>query len=440
MLKKSQPAIKISPKAFNPTPACWQHSSRASHGLQLLKDKDDAQMHPSMDGKEDDAGSIIALESALDGNTASVSKGIAPLFNEVWQNLRNAVAHNLTPQKALSTFVAIAFLASILLTPLKSALAAPTGGRMGGSFGSTSRQQSSTPSYSAPSYNRGFSRGYTTGYYSRPSVTISPWGWGGWGGGYYSPFYSSPGVIVSTGPSILPIIVFGAMFWFAATSVLKSTSNSASTFFDSSLSSALGPGITVAEISVAVNVPRRDDSGNILNFLQRLSRFAETDSRVGVSNLVSQVALELLRQRRSIVAASTSYNHYRDGDKAQREFSTIAVRERSKFERETLNRYGGVDYAIIPTEKGGGLVTGRSGSSRPTLAVISLIVAIDGDSTKLPKINSFSDVEKALTAIATDVKVSDCLRSAEILWTPEDSNDVLTERDVAADYPSLRNV
>jgi len=99
-----------------------------------------------------------------------------------------------------------------------------------------------------------------------------------------------------------------------------------------------------------------------------------------------------------------------------------------------------VDYAIIPTEKGGGLVTGRSGSSRPTLAVISLIVAIDGDSTKLPKINSFSDVEKALTAIATDVKVSDCLRSAEILWTPEDSNDVLTERDVAADYPSLRNV
>ena len=70
------------------------------------------------------------------------------------------------------------------------------------------------------------------------------------------------------------------------------------------------------------------------------------------------VALELLRQRRSIVAASTSYTHYRDGDKAQREFNTIAVRERSKFERETLNRYGGVDYASIPTEREGGLVPG----------------------------------------------------------------------------------
>jgi len=49
---------------------------------------------------------------------------------------------------------------------------------------------------------------------------------------------------------------------------------------------------------------------------------------------------------------------YRDGDKAQREFNTIAVRERSKFERETSNRYGGVDYASIPTERGGGLVPG----------------------------------------------------------------------------------
>lgn len=80
------------------------------------------------------------------------------------------------------------------------------------------------------------------------------------------------------------------------------------------------------------------------------------------------------------------------------------------------------------------------GPSRATLAVITLIVAIDGDSTKLPKINSFSDVEKGLTVLATDVKTDGCLRSAEILWTPEDSNDVLTEYDVAADYPMLRNV
>lgn len=169
---------------------------------------------------------------------------------------------------------------------------------MGGSFGgqSSSRQQS-TPRYSAPSYSRGFSSGYSAGYYSRPSVTISPWvsPWG-WGGGYYSPFFnpfwSSPrGVIVSTGPSIFDIIafgVFGFVFFAVASSVFQSTTRSDTTFFTPSSSSALGPGVTVAEISVAVNVPRRDDPGSILNFLRRLSQTAKTDSRVGVANLVSQ--------------------------------------------------------------------------------------------------------------------------------------------------------
>ncbi len=90
------------------------------------------------------------------------------------------------------------------------------------------------------------------------------------------------------------------------------------------------------------------------------------------------VALELLRQRRSIISDNTYYNHYRDGDRAQREYNSIAIRERSKFERETLNKYGGVDYTsnmgaeyLLP------------GASRATLAVITLIVAIDGDS-KVP--------------------------------------------------------
>ena len=147
------------------------------------------------------------------------------------------------------------------------------------------------------------------------------------------------------------------------------------------------------------------------------------------------MALELLRQRRSIVSANTSYTHYRDGDKAQREFNTLAVRERSKFERETVSQYGGVDYSSPARDALPGAY-----SPRATMAVITLIVAIDGDSTKLPKINSFSDVEKALTTIATDVKVDNCLRSAEVLWTPEDMNDVLTEREVMADYPTLRNV
>lgn len=99
--------------------------------------------------------------------------------------------------------------------------------------------------------------------------------------------------------------------------------------------SVLGPGVSVAEISVALDVSDRDKSDAIMNVLERLATTARTDSRVGLQNLTSQVALELLRRKQSIVAASTKAKHFRDESKAQREFNTVSIRERGKFQRET---------------------------------------------------------------------------------------------------------
>ena len=41
---------------------------------------------------------------------------------------------------------------------------------------------------------------------------------------------------------------------------------------------------------------------------------------------------------------------------------------------------------------------------------------------------------------ALDAKADECLRGAEILWTPEERDETLTMRDVLADYPGLRSV
>ena len=56
------------------------------------------------------------------------------------------------------------------------------------------------------------------------------------------------------------------------------------------------------------------------------------------------------------------------------------------------------------------------------MAVITLLLSIDGDSTNVPQVNSFTDIETALRKIAADSKVDDCLQSAEILWTPEEQS------------------
>merc|ERR1712125_17144 len=290
--------------------------------------------------------------------------------------------------------------------PLPS-FALQSGGRIGGSF-------------------KSFNRGFSAGYYSRPSVSINP---------YYSPFYSpiytpfwgrnyysTPGLVVSRGPSFFDVFFLGTLLVFATTFFNTKTSVE-NVVSDFQSQSALGPGYSVAKISVAVDVPRRDDPNSILSVLKRLSNTAETDSRVGLKMLTSQVALELLRRKDSIVASSAESTHVNNFNEAQRKYNNMSIGERAKFERESVSIFGGVDY-------GNKSPYGSSTSGEATVAVVTIILSIEGDKTKLPTIKSNRDVEKALSTIAADSKVENCLLSAEILWTPEDASETLTKRDV----------
>ena len=75
--------------------------------------------------------------------------------------------------------------------------------------------------------------------------------------------------------------------------------------------------------------------------------------------------------------------------------------------------------------------------SSPTMAIVTLNYAIEGDSTELPAIRSRDDLRLALKRIAADAVVSDCLLMAEVLWSPEDSSETLSRDTVYADFPNL---
>lgn len=317
----------------------------------------------------------------------------------------------------------------------------------------------------------------TNVFFARHSPFYSPFSWG----------YSRPGVIVSTGPSFGGIFFFAGFFLLAALALSSMTDNIGGAV--GNLGSALGPGVSVAEISVALEVPDRDRGDAIMNVLERLANTARTDSRVGLQNLTSQgkllltlersdvrleisvlslllliVALELLRRKQSIAAASTKARHFRDESKAQREFNDWSIKERGKFQRETgkikfifhcrhfstsvgsrlfhnvcysiVSKYGGVDYSMKRT-------SGTLSPYKATVAVVTIVLQIDGDSTSKQlssNVNSIGDVEEALRTIAADSRVDDCLRGVEILWTPEERDETLTMRDVLADYSELRSI
>jgi uncharacterized membrane protein len=95
-----------------------------------------------------------------------------------------------------------------------------------------------------------------------------------------------------------------------------------------------------------------------------------------------------------------------------------------------VNNFGGNDN----TERSS---TAVDDPYRATAAVVSINLAIEGDSTKFSKIKTRNELRAALSRVAADSQIEDCLLSAEILWTPEDRSETLSNQDVYADYPSL---
>lgn len=194
-----------------------------------------------------------------------------------------------------ATFMAILMLA---MAPLPSN-AAMSGGRIGGSFSSPRSSTPSRSSYSSPSrgYGRGygggavsgFASGYASGlgagYMSAPRFGFNP---------FVSPFYPRPyyggaGIITyNPGPSLGQLVFFGGAA-LAISAALRSESVDMPTFegFDGT-TSVLGPGTSYAKISVALDVPNRDDPSSILSVLNRLGDTTNTASQKGIQGLTSQ--------------------------------------------------------------------------------------------------------------------------------------------------------
>lgn len=78
-----------------------------------------------------------------------------------------------------------------------------------------------------------------------------------------------------------------------------------------------------------------------------------------------------------------------------------------------------------------------SEDSDPTMAVVSINMAIEGKSLASTQICSRGDLVRALSQIAADSQVDACLLSGEVLWSPEVPGERITNEDLYADFPNL---
>ncbi|KAK8962603.1 hypothetical protein KSP40_PGU018690 [Platanthera guangdongensis] len=328
-----------------------------------------------------------------------------------------------------------ALLVGVLLTA-DGAIAA-SGGRMGG------RAFSSSSSSSSSSHSRSYSALPGSGF-SVPYYAPSPFG--ATGG-----FYVGPAVGVGSGAgSGFFFLLMGFAAFVLLSGFLSDRSDDGSVLTATQKTSVLK--LQVGLLGIARSFQKD---------LDKIAETANTSTPEGLNYVLTETSLALLRHPDCCILAYSSVDIKRSVEDGEKRFNQLSIEERGKFDEETL-----VNVNNIKRQK---TTSYCSRTFNNEYIVITIIVAAEGVH-KLPVINSSADLKAALQKLGSipasktmltssnptfssfpynrrihlvvPSHTSRCHRismiAVEVLWTPQNENDTLTERELLEDYPLLR--
>lgn len=314
----------------------------------------------------------------------------------------------------------LGLVATLVFGHADGALAARSGGRIGGG------------SFRAPSRT-----------YSPPSRTYAPPG-----GGYY-PYSPYPGGGFGF-PFLFPLFGFGGgfgglftilIFLAIANFLVQSFRRVASGGGDvEELQYSENPPVSVTRLQVGLLAQARD----LQPELNRIAETADTNSAAGRAEVLQEASLALLRH--------PEYWAYAGGNtqqallaSAESQFNRLALAERSKFTEETLSnvnnqlKAANPKAALAAADRGGELDNPtRLITEGPGEYIIVTLLAATLGKMQLPAINSADDLKQALRQIGSIP--SEKLLAIELLWTPQAEGDTLSADDLLAEYADLKLV
>lgn len=309
----------------------------------------------------------------------------------------------------LKSVAVLGLVCVLVLGNASTAMAARSGGRIGGgSFRAPSR------SYSAPRS----SGGYRGGYSSR--------GYGYGGGGFGFPF-------------LLPFIGYGGGGLFSVLIFIAIAGFLVRSFRNVGLGDN-GDSYGISQVSVSqVQVGLLANARELQPELNRLALTADTSSASGRATVVQEATLALLRHPEYWVYGSTE-SHKAILDEAEAKFNQLSLTERSKFTEETLSNVNNVIDQEDQKSLGGNTeedaIESREKENGEYI-IATVIVGATGN-IPLPKINNPDDMRQALQQVGSIG--SDRLLAVEILWTPQADGDTLSSDDILTYYPNLKLV
>ena len=302
--------------------------------------------------------------------------------------------------------VVVVLVGALMFSHADAALAARTGGRIGGgSF----RRPVPSRTYQRPS------RGYSGGYYPRG---------GGLGFPFLIPFFGFGGGF----GGLFGILIFIAIANFLVSSFRRASSGmGGESIFDGYDQNVANPPVTLNKIQVGLLAQARD----LQRDLNRIGAVADTGSTAGLTKVLQETTLALLRHPEYWVYASAASEQSRLAS-AEAKFNHLALTERSKFQAETLsNVKQELKQASTATLVKSDELTQAPGE----YILVTLLVAFQGK-LSLPKVQSEPDLRQALNQLGA--VSSDQLLALEVLWTPQAEGDTLTSDDLVAAYPDLK--
>ncbi len=301
-------------------------------------------------------------------------------------------------QSILKSLVAFGIVFTLIFSQADFALAARSGGRIGGG------------SFRTP-------RTYT------PGPTRAPGG--GYGGGFGFPF-------------LIPFFGFGGGFGgLFSIFIFIAIANFLVRSFQSAAGGDEGNSYSRSGVSVGrVQVGLLAEGRSLQDDLDRIAQAADTGSAEGRAQVLQEATLALLRHPEywAYGAAETTQTGM---EGAESQFNQWAIAERSKFTEETLSNYnnqlsgtrpptiasGETDNSIVSTDQAPG-----------EYIVVTLVVGTLGK-LDLPKVNSTQELRQAVSRLGSIG--GEQLLAVEVLWTPQAKGDTLSTDDMLANYPNL---
>ncbi|KAI3908402.1 hypothetical protein MKW92_022425 [Papaver armeniacum] len=294
-----------------------------------------------------------------------------------------------------------AIVLGLLLTYDPHSALAASGGRVGGRAFSSHSSSSSSSSLSPSTSSRGFA-------YSVPYSSPSLLGFGGGG------LFVGPTIGFGAGSGFFLILAGFAAF--VLVSGFLSDQSDGSVLTDTQKT-------TVIKLQVGLLGMAR----SLQKDLDKIAEVADTSTPSGLSYILQESTLAMLRHPDYCISGYSSVDVKRGLEDGEKRFNQLSIEERGKFDEETLVNVNNIKRQSTTSKR-------ASGFSNEYI-VITILVAAEGVH-KLPAVNGSANLKEALQKLGS-IPTSKIM-AVEVLWTPQNENDTLTERELLEDYPLLR--